>query len=310
MSENNYSVYVHIFPNNKYYVGITKQDVNQRWQNGHGYKKQPVYNVIKEFGWDNIKHIVLYENLCRKDAQEKEKELIKQLDSISNGYNIDFGGGCGGNKWVEFNYNGELLNSEEIASLSSIGITSHDITTRVRHHNWPLEKAMTQPKLYKNQKFLYNGNYYSAKELADLSDVDGITYKNILNRINKHGFSVERAITQPLNVKQQPSSTGKRCYEYNGKYYNSYELCELSDIENLKPIDITTRVNKHEWSVERAITQPKKKRCLYEYNGKKYTSKELAKLSPYEDITHHVITDRINRCKWDVEKAIFTPIKK
>lgn len=48
----------------------------------------------------------------------------------------------------------------------------------------------------------------------------------------------------------------------------------------------------------------------YEYNGKQYSSKELAKLSPYPDITHHTITDRINSGGWTVENAIFTPIRK
>ena len=75
-------------------------------------------------------------------------------------------------------------------------------------------------------------------------------------------------------------------------------------------MDITTRINRHGWSVEKAITQPKKKRdIVYEYNGKKYTSKQLAELSPFPNITHHTITDRINRAGWTVEKAIFTPIQ-
>lgn len=310
IQENNYTVYVHVFPNDKCYVGITKQNVDDRWQNGEGYKKQPVYKAIKEYGWDNIEHIILFTNLSRENAQIKEIELIKELDSINNGYNTDAGGGCGGDKWVEFDYNGEKLNSEQIANLSINGVNSHDITTRVRHHGWSLEKAMTQPKVEKNQKFLYNGSYYTAKQLADISNIDGITANNILSRINKHGFDVERAITQPLNVKIQPKGTGEKIYEYNGKYYNTYELCQLSNVEGLMPVDITTRINKHGWIVERAITQPKKKRSTYEYNGRTYTSKELAKLSPYDDVDHHIITDRINKSGWSIEKAIFTPINK
>lgn len=31
---NNYTVYAHKFPNDKYYVGITRQSPEQRWLNG------------------------------------------------------------------------------------------------------------------------------------------------------------------------------------------------------------------------------------------------------------------------------------
>lgn len=39
---NNYTVYMHVNKaNNKTYVGITSQNVQERWQNGLGYKKRP-----------------------------------------------------------------------------------------------------------------------------------------------------------------------------------------------------------------------------------------------------------------------------
>ena len=31
---NNFKIYIHLFPNNKIYVGITKQQVENRWKNG------------------------------------------------------------------------------------------------------------------------------------------------------------------------------------------------------------------------------------------------------------------------------------
>jgi hypothetical protein len=49
-------------------------------------------------------------------------------------------------------------------------------------------------------------------------------------------------------------------FEYNGKTYNSFELCQISKLKDLKPQDITDRINRKGWSVERAITQPKRKR--------------------------------------------------
>ena len=92
-----YKVYIHIFPNNKVYVGITSQNTNIRWRkNGSGYGKnqRKIYNAIQKYGWDNIEHKILYENLTKEKKKKKEVELISQYNSTNNkyGYNIANGG--------------------------------------------------------------------------------------------------------------------------------------------------------------------------------------------------------------------------
>lgn len=307
---NNYCVYIHIFPNNKYYVGLTKQDPNKRWGiNGIGYKKQPVYNAIKEFGWDNIDHIIVYENLDVNNAIEKEKELIKKYDSINNGYNISSGGDLGSISYCEFEYNGIIYSSDDIASMSIYDLSGHDITTRINHHGWSIEKAINTPKKDKNIIFDYNGDKITTRQAYDIRINKELSYEQIKNRLLKHNWSVERAITQSNKKKKQPFNTGEKKYKYNDKLYSSYELCEISSVGGLTPCDITTRINHHGWSVEKAISTPKKNRNKkYLYNGNEYTSKELAELSPY-DISRSDITTRINRCGWSIHDAINTPKK-
>lgn len=90
-----YSLYVHITPNNKFYIGITKQKPVKRWLNGKGYQRQSYfYNAILKYGWKNIQHIILYSNLTKEDAENKEILLIKLLKSNNRkyGYNIENGG--------------------------------------------------------------------------------------------------------------------------------------------------------------------------------------------------------------------------
>ena len=92
---NTYKVYIHKFPNNKVYIGITKANVNRRWKNGTGYKTQSLmWKAIQKYGWGNIEHQILYDNLTSEEAKEKEKELIKQYKSNDSnyGYNITNGG--------------------------------------------------------------------------------------------------------------------------------------------------------------------------------------------------------------------------
>ncbi len=90
----NYTVYMHITPNNKKYIGITKNKVKERWKNGRGYERQLFYNAILKYGWDNIQHIILYQNLTREEAEQKEIELIKRYNTRNRkyGYNLDGGG--------------------------------------------------------------------------------------------------------------------------------------------------------------------------------------------------------------------------
>lgn len=96
---NNYKVYIHIFPNNKVYIGITRNRTDIRWANGKGYKSQKVMsNAINKYGWKNIEHKVLYENLTKEEAEQKEIELIAFYKSNQRkyGYNIENGGNCVG----------------------------------------------------------------------------------------------------------------------------------------------------------------------------------------------------------------------
>ena len=93
---NNYTVYCHISPNNKYYIGITQQTTKKRWQsNGVGYKNsQYFWRAIQKYGWDNFKHIILFENLNEFIAKETEKYLINKYKTSNSdfGYNISLGG--------------------------------------------------------------------------------------------------------------------------------------------------------------------------------------------------------------------------
>lgn len=95
--ENNkkYIVYMHIFPNNKVYIGITSQKPNRRWDNGKGYaNNQYMTNAILKYGWENIKHIILCENLSKEQAEREEIKFIKKYKSNMKkfGYNILSGG--------------------------------------------------------------------------------------------------------------------------------------------------------------------------------------------------------------------------
>ena len=81
--------------NNKVYIGITSQEPNQRWRKGKGYEKcYKFYNAIQKYGWEQFEHIILFENLTKEEAEQKEIELIKKYKASKKkyGYNIENGG--------------------------------------------------------------------------------------------------------------------------------------------------------------------------------------------------------------------------
>ena len=92
---NDYLVYKHTCPNNEVYIGITNNKPEKRWSNGEGYSGQWFYNAIKEFGWNNIKHEILFTDLSQEVAKKIEKELIIQYNSWvpGRGYNDIIGDG-------------------------------------------------------------------------------------------------------------------------------------------------------------------------------------------------------------------------
>lgn len=100
-----WSLYKHTSPSGKVYIGITSVSPRTRWgKNGSGYRKQPYfYNAILKYGWDNIKHEVLFSNLSETEAKYLEKSLVSLYKKQGIAYNTADGGGVGtkGYKWTE-----------------------------------------------------------------------------------------------------------------------------------------------------------------------------------------------------------------
>lgn len=85
-----YCVYIHKFPNKKVYIGMTT-DIKKRWQNGLGYQENSeMFNDILNYGWNNIKHIIIMDNLSYNEAIKLENDKILEYKSYDKkyGYNI------------------------------------------------------------------------------------------------------------------------------------------------------------------------------------------------------------------------------
>ena len=91
-----FCVYVHTSPSGKKYVGITSQQLKDRWGiSGKGYiENKHFWNAIKKYGWDKFTHEIVTRDVDLEEASRIECALIKHYNSMNPeyGYNQTTGG--------------------------------------------------------------------------------------------------------------------------------------------------------------------------------------------------------------------------
>lgn len=79
MGKNTWSVYQHVFPDGKKYIGCTGEAPEKRWKYGSGYAGQPeVYQAVIKYGWNHIKHEIVKDELSESEAKTLERQLIER----------------------------------------------------------------------------------------------------------------------------------------------------------------------------------------------------------------------------------------
>ena len=228
----NYTVYKHTNKRNgKVYIGITRQEVNRRWQNGTGYTGTYFGNAIAKYGWDGFKHEVLFSGLSKEDACKMEIRLISEFQSSdrAKGYNISDGGQTGDNLKAHFgvdNYkavsvkridprNGDCVVYDTVASAANtMGINHRGISKACRgvsktYNGYVWEYAdgrFDKPVRCERGKY----NHIKQKKAVCVIDVDGGIYRfdGILDAAQYFGIRQNTASRYASGVRHDP--TGRR----------------------------------------------------------------------------------------------------
>lgn len=251
---NEWTVYRHIFPNGKSYIGITSQKPEYRWgKQGKNYSMQPlVYNAIKKYGWDNIKHLILFRELTADEANKKEQELIKEyhsyyLDELGPGYNMTLGGE--GSKQID---------SKIIIEMYNNGLNTYQIADAIKH-----DRAVIASILHANgiqirgaakpiNQFELNGHYIatysSAQEAESITKIDRKLISGTIRGITKSSggyqwrYYDEKDLNGIPSIKHEHWGTKLKPieqYSLNGEYIKTFESiaaaakeigCERSNI--------------------------------------------------------------------------------
>ena len=188
-TEKIYKVYKHTTPNNKVYIGITKErNINNRWQKGKGYWSNKYFtNAINKYGWENITHEIMFENLLKTEAEEKERELIKKYRSSERkfGYNIEKGGSL--NKEVSISTREKLRqnalgkkasdNTREKMSKSHKGENCYWYG---KHLSNETKRKLSELKKKKIRQYTINGEFVCTyNSMSEIAQQFNVTRQNI-----------------------------------------------------------------------------------------------------------------------------------
>lgn len=249
-----YTVYMHVSPSGKKYIGITSQKPKDRWGNGNGYKRnQYFYKAIRKYGWNNFQHIIIMAGLTKEEAENLEITLISQYDTTNKekGYNIENGGNCFGTHSEETkakiaekskgnkSSSGRKISKEHIQAL-------YEGRLRKGYKRKPLS-----PETKSRISAANTGKKFSAEHIQHLKDSHlSMSGKNNPMYGKKHSEETKRKISEKAKgrklTEQQKKAISDRVHkkmviqmDFNGNALNKYNsIKEAADAVNAKSQNI------------------------------------------------------------------------
>lgn len=163
---NDYTLYIHTTPNNKVYIGITHLKPKHRYgKNGNGYSSCTLFwRAIQKYGWDNIQHIALADNLSKEWACKLEQDLIWKYKSNDPKYG--YNGSAGG----ESGSFGHIMSEESKQKISNSLLGhkhSEETKQKIGRANSLVLKGKKVPQSVRNKISKNNARYWAGKRLPE-----------------------------------------------------------------------------------------------------------------------------------------------
>lgn len=249
---NLYTIYMHKFPNEKVYIGITRREVQVRWGvNGYHYRNNEVmWNDILKYGWNNIEHVILEENVPLEEISQKERDYIKKFDSTNKekGYNKQLGGLFGQSSLfdemdiVEMYEDGADL--QTIAKYSGCctrtaseilhkhGIDSKELIKRGRKTTADKIRKLTASEEERLLK-MFNDSKMTVKDIERSTDYSYSTLQKFFQKHIDNNTLMNRQMAIPFSEQEQIKS-----YILQGKTYKEIGILYNCSADAIKSFTI------------------------------------------------------------------------
>ncbi len=208
----NFCVYCHTSPSGRRYVGISINPI-RRWNNGKGYSKNYIfYRAIKKYGWDNITHEILYENLTQEEAETIEAKLIAQwkLTDRQYGYNLQEGG-----------HNGSFCKeSRQLMSQRRKG--NNYCEGRVLDNDTKKRISDSLKQYYETHRASFYGKHHTEESIAKLKSRK--FSEQTKKRMSENHYD--------CSGDKNPSAKPIRMYSMEGQLIKEYPYAKLASQEN------------------------------------------------------------------------------
>jgi group I intron endonuclease len=230
-----YIVYIHTTPNDKIYIGISsKSNANKRWRNGNGYQKNKYFfSAILKYGWDNIEHKILFEDLEEEEAKQKETELIQKYKSNDRnyGYNLSSGGeSSNGYKHTKEQIEKQKRNRKKPQYTKETRLKMSVSAKRVwENPEYKEEMRKKIKEAYKNGKINNNkGKHLSKETIEKIKRTRKIKYIKCLE--TNEIYRGTRDISEKLNIDRR--SVMRKLQKGNGvAIINNYHIAYTRNTE-------------------------------------------------------------------------------
>ena len=240
--EEKYYVYLHRNKiNNKKYYGITSEKRPEiRWRKGYSHNAH-FQNAIKKYGWDNFEHVILFDDLSKNEAEEKEKYLITRDNTTNpnNGYNLTSGGGLGVFRHSERSK--QLMSEHTKGELNPMYGKTHSETTKMKIKSRLTNHPNTSKKVLCEETGLI---YRSTREAERLTGIKHTCINEAAlpdgNQNTAGGYhwvyikeenNMEQIITSLLETDAYKLSMGQAIYHQFSDYKTTWSFkCRNKDV--------------------------------------------------------------------------------
>ena len=201
INKNEYTVYCHTTPSGKKYIGMSKDPV-KRWNQGKGYIKNLIFfRAIQKYGWDNIRHEILFSGLSAEDAKEKERSLIEEYNTrdVRYGYNLREGGDGTFSKESR-----HLMSIHRMGNKNSLGYIPSEETK--------MKISQSLKDYYKDRPGSFSNRHHTTETIQKLKD--RTISEDSKNKMKGHRDSISGERNPSARPVRQLSNDGSVVKEY------------------------------------------------------------------------------------------------